>query len=750
VTATATRHSIDLDIFLAALRASHDGALPLDEGQQATLLHDYATPLWIVAGPGTGKTHTLVWLLLKRILVDGVAPDRIMLTTFTRKAAAELESRLILNRQLLERGGLREAAELDIFQVRIGTLHSLCSRILQDVRYEQAFRIRVLEDEMTQEFFLRRTNNSLLACDDPAFWERFGMLKWGKFAPNKPGKAAGAATFFNRMTENSVDVDAMLNAGDADFTRIGTAFQEYEADLVEQHRTDQAHLQQHFLNFLRSAEGRDWLGDGLTVLVDEYQDTNPIQEEIYFQLAGPRADLTVVGDDDQSLYRFRGATVESLIDFDHVCHAYLGRRPRPVYLHENRRSHPDIVNWVNRFITEHPDMAHATVRVRAPEKPPLISKSKITGEYPAVSAIIEPRVDVAADKVAALVRQLWDGGYVSDLSQIALLSFSSKETKWAIKAFADAFRAAEIPFINPHNQQAHIDRRFRELLGALSTLLDPEFDPDALVARLPSSVVKYISEARAAFANLVDAGEHAALRAYVDNSAQAIARARMGDSDYEYLTRAKGRRVTISGLFYRLLAEEPFARELFHERVGERFKALNLVLADYESLYSDGELRLARDEHGEVRIEPWTLYNFYAVFVEGFHDGLSDPQDDEVSIEPGMVNVMTIHQSKGLEFEVVFVLRPNNQPFEGTTHILEDELGPFVRRRAPILARRPPAERAAEDAVRLFFVAYSRAKRLLVLAGDHAEDWSRVVVRGQDGQPILDRDALERAGVHIR
>src|SRR5687768_6253032 len=105
---------ITLRQFEDALRRAYGGFLPLDSNQRMALEHDFSTPLWIIAGPGTGKTHTLVYLLLKRLLVDGIAAERVFLTTFTRKAAAELESRLILSRDRLVEAGLEDAAEIDV------------------------------------------------------------------------------------------------------------------------------------------------------------------------------------------------------------------------------------------------------------------------------------------------------------------------------------------------------------------------------------------------------------------------------------------------------------------------------------------------------------------------------------------------------------------------------------------------------------------------------------------------------------
>jgi DNA helicase-2/ATP-dependent DNA helicase PcrA len=137
------------------------------------------------------------------------------------------------------------------------------------------------------------------------------------------------------------------------------------------------------------------------------------------------------------------------------------------------------------------------------------------------------------------------------------------------------------------------------------------------------------------------------------------------------------------------------------------------------------------------------------VFIEGIHDGLNDPEDDEVSVQEGLVNVMTIHQSKGLEFEVVFVLRPDKQPFLGDTHVLEDILDPYVRWPTKPATRRPARLRAAEDAVRLFFVAYSRAKRLLILTGTQVRDWDRVLGQDGAGAALNQKSHLQRIGVHF-
>ncbi len=745
-----------LDTYFDKLRLAHNGQLPLNPDQHQAVSHPYDRPLWIIAGPGTGKTHTLVWLTLKRILVDGVDPARIILTTFTRKAATELQSRLIMSRQKLIDAGVSHAASIDLSQIILGTLHSICARVLQDQRYDPTLRIRVLEDELAQQFFLRRTHNKLVYKAQSPVWEYFKFVQEdSEYGPAVAKRAEWAAKLFNRLTENSIDVHAMLQSNKPAFVELAQGYQAYQQALSEEHRTDQAHLQAHFLTFLGTSAGQTWLqgehgtSSSFVVIVDEYQDTNPIQERIYFQLAKHTGDITVVGDDDQSLYRFRGATVESLIDFDRACAYYLSRQPAPVNLRENRRSHPQIVAWVNRFIEHHKLMRDENVRVRAPNKRNLIAASGLDGQYPAVMAIAEDTYLKSAKKVVTTIQELKQAGMISDYSQVALLTFSTRESSYGIGAFAKELRAQGIPLYNPRNGSAHKDLLFLQMLGALITILDNEGTGQP--EYMSNSLRDYITLARDAYTALAPQPAYKELKKYVDLSARAVRTAPFAtDGQHNYLTRRGGRRVTVSALLYKLLAHEPFVSGLSHPEASARLKALNLILSEYESLFYDGELPLERSDSGTTVLSPRTLNNFYNVFVEGIHDKLNDPEDDEISVQEGMVNVMTIHQAKGLEFEVVFVLRPDKQPWVSDTHLMEDELSPFAHWPTKPKVRRSRELRAAEDAIRLFFVAYSRAKRLLVLTGNNQiHKWSLVLGYDDSGIAIENKAALQRLGVHI-
>lgn len=741
-----------LAAFKRALRSTDArGRLPLSGGQLEAITHDMSTPLWMIAGPGTGKTHTLCWLVWKRILVDGVDPSRIVLTTFTKKAARELQTRLQHNKDRLLAAGVGEVAKTDLSTPKIGTLHGLCSQILRDERYGPTMRIRVLEDQMSQGLFIRRYrwNIELTKCKDIATWEELGFPPnpRNNYGPGVSTRLENCGKLFNRMTEQMIDPGVLEDEDGDALPMLGRSYRAYLDLLRDHHRTDQASLQRHLLDFMDTPEGESWLDGGFSVMVDEYQDTNAIQEAIYMRLCRG-GDITVVGDDDQSLYRFRGARVECLVDFDRACERHLGRayRPAPVYLSENRRSHPDIVDFVNHFIGSHPVMKvpkRGKLRVRAPNKPPLTACADVGTGYPGVWGLCEQNNRKTARRVAALVEELMSEGMITDYSQVALLSFSTRESNQSIGAYCSALTDLEIPVYNPRSRQAHVDETLQRMLGAMMELLDPGGRRLDSVQYLTGAVKKAIDNCRQQFEQV----EMPEVTRYLDKSRAAIekARRRKKDGEFWYLTGAGGKRVTLSGVFFRLLALEPFASQLDDEVAAGRLRVINGILAEYESFYSNGELRLD-DASGETEIQAKTLDNFYRILMSQVAGGLNDVEDDEVSVVPGKVNVMTIHQSKGLEFEVVFVLRPEKQPWESETHYHEDLFAPYLPAQHGSTKRRTADLRAGEDVARLFFVAYSRAKRLLVVAGskDKVGEWDSAIGVDRRGRPIETPADLEK------
>ena len=211
----------------------------------------------------------------------------------------------------------------------------------------------------------------------------------------------------------------------------------HEQALNEWYSCDFAHLLRHLCEFLGSNEASAFLQGSqdefhiqppLThVLVDEYQDTNPIQESIYLRLCDSTPhNLTVVGDDDQALYRFRGGNVDCMVGFAAVCQKRWDIPSQTVYLKDNHRSDDGIVKWCNGYIASFPVMKIPNARIEG--KPTLNPASGRTSSHPPVGLIRGAKVEQCALDFAALVRDLRDNGIVQDYSQCALLLPSTRNS----------------------------------------------------------------------------------------------------------------------------------------------------------------------------------------------------------------------------------------------------------------------------------------------------------------------------------
>lgn len=119
---------------------------------QRKILHHEDGPLWVIAGPGSGKTEVLILRCLKLLIVDGFNPKSIMVTTFTEKAARNLQDRLTTYKYYIA-SEFPEVEKVDLFQVRVGTLHSLCNDIMLEYGYPRYKDYRPLDD-MEQLLFM--------------------------------------------------------------------------------------------------------------------------------------------------------------------------------------------------------------------------------------------------------------------------------------------------------------------------------------------------------------------------------------------------------------------------------------------------------------------------------------------------------------------------------------------------------------------------------------------------------------------
>ncbi|MDQ6981785.1 MAG: UvrD-helicase domain-containing protein [Mariprofundus sp.] len=309
-----------MDSHTTGLNANELNATQLNNAQKQAAYAGEG-PQLILAGAGSGKTRTIVHRIGYLIAGAGVAPHRILTVTFTNKAAAELKSRL--NDLIGDGGG----------GVVSGTFHAISLRFLR--RYADALgfpRSFQVIDADDQKALLKRILKAHNIPSDrlhPSY-----LLNWIEHC-----KHAG-------LRPQDTDAYAWNGINMVDLYAV------YQQELKQHERMDFSDL---ILNVVILLRDHTDIAVALKtrfdhVLVDEYQDTNPVQHEWLLHLCSEHKNLTVVGDDDQSIYGWRGADVSHILDFERIWHGATLHR-----LQQNYRSTAAILNLANAVIRENED-----------------------------------------------------------------------------------------------------------------------------------------------------------------------------------------------------------------------------------------------------------------------------------------------------------------------------------------------------------------------------------------------------------
>lgn len=311
-------------------------SLQLTSKQQDAVEH-FQGPGLVVAGPGSGKTLVITKRVEYLIDEKGIDPEKIMVTTFTEKAANELRVRLST---LI---GPKAA------RIQISTIHSLCHKLLQDYFTEHNIGLDfdVLDNNAQQ--FLIHTNKFSLGI----FLNRGGGYGWLKKDKLGRDKVGGYQRFYNLLSRNDIAPGELRTELEDrglltdDNKRVIHSYEKYLQMLENGNKIDFANLQLKFYKLI--CENEEILQDIQNryefILVDEYQDTSPIQDRIFRMLAPPQNNIFVVGDRNQSIYGFRGATARNFKNFtDHYPEA------ETYFLDANFRSTQHIVELSNELL----------------------------------------------------------------------------------------------------------------------------------------------------------------------------------------------------------------------------------------------------------------------------------------------------------------------------------------------------------------------------------------------------------------
>ena len=701
----------------------------LNTKQKDAILHK-DNPLWVVAGPGSGKTEVLVVRTLKLIYVDGVNPKSIILTTFTKKASQNLFNRILnYSNKLCDIHPKLKELNIDIHSLRVGTLHSLCSDIMKEYKYIDYENYKLM-NEMENYLFIY--NHCELVKNGEFYkeelWKKFQYLvkkwnadnkEWYIDTKDKARLAKATITLFNRIVEDRLDLNKMKVSSKKHHRILAEEYEKFIDKLEEFKLCNFATVQLKFLEFLDSEDGDLFLNGGghnpelKYIMVDEYQDTNPIQEEIYFKLAKhtENKNLCVVGDDDQALYRFRGGNVDCMVRFGDSCEKKLGipkENVNKIFLNLNYRSHKDIVKYCNDYITSFEKLKNVEMeKARVKGKPPLKPEKSINETYPALNYLKEEKDEELAKKVVDAVKYFKENSIIEDYSQCVLLIKSTREIDYKGEKTFIGHAVSEltnkgIETYNPRSKNFLSQEEIKLALGAFISIVDNDLyvlENKLSSENISSVVVNWFNEYNE------NKDKYPELKEYVDKSVEKIKSMKSGE-----WTNA-----TIQGILYKIFACSPFLEWMDDPEKSYRLAKLTQIFDSYSSTPMDnpevsrGALKIDSEEDG--KIDTAWLINFYGSLVGHFVNGMDDLEDEEVIIPDGKFPIMTVHQAKGLEFPIVFVYVENWKAEADAGARLEGEFSEYTDFKRITTNQ---FIKTNQDMVRFHYVAYSRAQYGLI------------------------------------
>ena len=754
-----------------------------NEDQKKAILANSNKSLFIVAGPGSGKTTVIVLKILKYIFVDDIAPDEILATTFTRKAANELHSRILswgdqIKEYLINNinGDITKEFELinliekkiDLNKINIGTTDSIGEDLLRVHREPGTNQPLVIEDFVSKSAMTNVLikNNLYLNENLREYLKSFTS----KEKLEEPSKMAEILlNLKNRMYYDQVDFNEIYekfpkNSG---ANLALNCIKKYEKELKRRNIIDFPMLEFKFLTKLKNHKLDVFLDKVKIILIDEYQDTNLIQEDIYFTIAKSalknKGNITVVGDDDQSLYRFRGATVDLFTNFKQRAYDKLGIDVEEINLRTNYRSSENIINHCNQFV----ELDKEYQKARVNEKPKIIAPEFNKDKIP-VLGMFRNNSQLLAKDLTVLINNLINNGettlkikrvlnknYYSNLknkknlneinenikksknldkitlkldekygsaSDIAILSYSPKEMKGSTPTFNYYLRKnlkklrKPIDVFNPKGRDLQEVKEVAIFCGLILECIDPQGliqKSDKQIQKLADrNMTRWRFQAQDYIKNNPEPNEPISLSEFViawqnhhpKNREKWPESASLMELAYKLITWIEVLQDDIEGIVYlEAITRSIKQTGFFNEYSG------NIVFTN------------SKTKRDSVLEAIWNIFIPIATGGVGIDEDLLETLPDD------RINIMSIHQSKGLEFPLVIVdvgskfkknqIKTQSLRFpkiEPKNRSIEDSIRCFSSLGK---SKRSEKDRSFDDLTRLYFVAFSRAENVLLLVG---------------------------------
>jgi DNA helicase-2/ATP-dependent DNA helicase PcrA len=654
----------------------------LNPAQKEAVRHGQG-PLLIIAGAGTGKTKVITHRIAYLIASKMAKPEEILAVTFTEKAANEMEERV------------DQLIPYSYSFVDISTFNSFGEKVLRnyalDLGYPLDFR---LLDDVEQAIFFRENLFRLplqyyrpLSFPTRHIQELLDAVKRLKQEDISPDEyLAFARRLESRASEEAEEELARKHQ------EMALVYQAYEELLKKDGKIDFEDQVRLVAQLFRKRPSvlKEFQQKYKHILVDEFQDTNYIQFELLKLLAAQHQNLTVVGDDDQSIFRFRGASLSNILHFEKTY-----PRAKKIVLTKNYRSVQPILDSAYKLIQQNnPNRLEFQSRVDK-----RLVSSVETGEGKSIQLLQFDTLSHEADKVAEIIRDKLAEGF--RLGDIAILVRRNADAD----PFLRALNLKQIPYRFSGSRGLYAQDEVKNVVSFIKALTNFE-DGRSLFFLAQSEVYGtelYDLTVISNYARKKNLPLHKVFRSIaegtldLDISEETAALIKRISEDLTYFvnfshTQSAGQVVYAflekTGYIKRLVEEASLLAEL-------RIKNLRLFF-DKIKTFSE----LAEDD---------SIQSFSG-HLDLLQEVGDNPATADAELEEEAVNVLTVHKAKGLEFAVVFLVSLIADRFPGRERrekipvpdkILKEDL--------------PADESSVQEERRLFYVGMTRAKKLLYL-----------------------------------
>jgi DNA helicase-2/ATP-dependent DNA helicase PcrA len=650
----------------------------LTEEQRRAVEHG-AGPLLVVAGAGTGKTHVLTARIVQLIASGAAKPHEILAVTFTEKAAAQMQERVDLNTPL----GLNDAG--------IKTFHGFGDEVFREFALElgRSGELRVLSSA-EQVIFLREHLYDLplrryRPVGDPLRYVRALLDLFGRARDEdvSPDDYLAYAAKLRAAVGEGIDADVRADEASSQ-EELAAVYQAYSALKETEGVIDFGDQIALCLLLLRDhpAAARRLQNRYRYVLVDEFQDTNAAQFRLLRALVEPHKNITVVGDDDQSIFAWRGATLGNFAAFREAYPEHT-----VVTLLENRRSSQGILDAAHALISHNADRLEASLGIDKK------LRGRPAGEEVEVDHLQYVSGADEASEIANLIardalrRQRRYGDF-------AVLVRNNNDATQVLNALS----RRQIPAHFSGGGQLYERPEIRLLVSFLSAVALPS--DSRHVYFLASSALYAFPDVELASATEASGRRQKPLRDVFEEIAKS-------DGSFSEEAVSSAKRLVEDLAYYAGRAKELSTSELLYEFL-ERSKLLAQYLEPESALAEEQGQNVAkffRLVHSAARTLPTDRASFFVPHLELLREAGDDPVAADFEASAERVNVLSIHKAKGLEFGVVFLVHATEERMPGSSRgaalPLPDELASSPA---------PTRETHVGEERRLAYVAMTRAK----------------------------------------